>query len=68
MKTAKIHGLKLGNPAKNTHKLANSQTKIGRSVSGAPQPVVPNKVEPAVVDFQYFKNIWNKLVKFFQEK
>ena len=64
MKTAKIHGLKLGNPARNTQKLRNSQTKITSQI-GAPQPVMQNKIEPAVFDIVYLKNVWNKLVKFF---
>ena len=68
MKTAKIHGLKLGNPARNTQKLVNSQTKAHNLLNSAPQPVMQNKVEPAVFDIVYLKNIWNRLVKFFKEK
>ena len=65
MKTAKIHGLKLRNPARNTQKLINSQTRVGKGVSGPSQEVLPGKVEPAVFDIKYLKSVWNKLVKFF---
>jgi len=68
MKTAKIHGLKLGNPARNTQKLVNSQSKAQGLLQSAPQPVMPNKVEPAVFDLAYLKNTWKKVVKFFSEK
>ena len=67
MKTAKIHGLKLGNPARNTQKLKNSQTKTAL-YTGCSQPVMPGKIEPAVFDVKYIKNVWNKLVKFFKEQ
>ena len=66
MKTAKIHGLKLRNPARDTQKLRNAQTRV-TSQFGAPQPVMQNKIEPAVFDIQYIKGVWNKLVKFFKK-
>ena len=65
MKTAKIHGLKLGNPARKTQKMINSQTKVGHHL-GAPQPVLQKPVEPAVFDINYLKGVWNKLVQFFK--
>lgn len=65
MKTTKIHGLKLNNPARNTRKLINSQTKLANQLN-APLPVVQKPVEPAVFDINYLKNVWEKLVKFFK--
>ena len=66
MKTAKIHGLKLGNPATKTHKMVNSQTKSRKFIVGGAHPLMTPKTEPAVFDIEYIKNVWNKLVKFFK--
>ena len=68
MKTAKIHGLKPKNAVQNTRRLVNSQTKSGRIVSGPSQPVVPNKVEPAVFDIAFIKATWNRFINNFRSK
>ena len=67
MKTTKIRGYKAEKSVQAAQKLSRTQTKSQRAVSGASQPVM-TKVEPAVVDVQFFKDKWNELVKFFREK
>ena len=67
MKTPRIQGLQSKKNIQATQKLARTQTNAQKAVSGPSQPVMQN-IEPAVVDVKYFKDKWNKLVRFFREK
>lgn len=63
MKTSEIQRMRNNVNIQNAHKLIKSQTKSARVVSGPSQPVVPGKVEPAVFDIAFIKNVWQRLVK-----
>ena len=66
MKTSAIQRMRNNVNIQNAHRLIKSQTKSSRVVSGPSQPVMPGKVEPAVFDIAFIKNIWKRLVKNFK--
>ena len=55
MKTSEIQRMRNNVNIQNAHKLIKSQTKSARVVSGPSQPVVPGKVEPAVLILHLLK-------------
>ena len=66
MKTSEVQRLRNNANVQNTQKLLKSQTKSSRVLSGPSQPVMMNKIEPAVFDIAFIKNIWKRVIKNFK--